>query len=118
MSYTVSKYKIDKLVYFEEYQYIQDAILKEKQLKKWNNIPQNVRTQIMDYYHAHGDELDVMSDSIIAVKDVGNEIAHPKKIVSNPELIVFYTNTTPETLPHLNAVYNYLETHNIPLPFQ
>jgi putative endonuclease len=31
-----AKYKIDKLVYFEEYQYVQDAILKEKQLKKWN----------------------------------------------------------------------------------
>jgi|SRR3989338_5529500 len=31
-----AKYKINKLVYFEEYQYIQDAILKEKQLKKWN----------------------------------------------------------------------------------
>lgn len=31
-----AKYKIDKLVYFEEYQYIQDAILREKQLKKWN----------------------------------------------------------------------------------
>jgi len=31
-----AKYKIDKLVYFEEYQYVQDAILREKQLKKWN----------------------------------------------------------------------------------
>ncbi|MFH1838191.1 MAG: GIY-YIG nuclease family protein [Candidatus Kuenenbacteria bacterium] len=31
-----AKYKIDKLVYFEEYQYIQDAILREKQMKKWN----------------------------------------------------------------------------------
>jgi putative endonuclease len=31
-----AKYKVDKLIYFEEYQYIQDAILKEKQLKKWN----------------------------------------------------------------------------------
>jgi len=31
-----AKYKINKLIYFEEYQYIQDAILREKQLKKWN----------------------------------------------------------------------------------
>ncbi len=31
-----AKYKIDKLVYFEEYQYIQEAISREKQLKKWN----------------------------------------------------------------------------------
>ena len=30
-----AKYNVNKLVYFEEYQYIQDAILKEKQLKKW-----------------------------------------------------------------------------------
>ena len=28
--------QILKLVYFEEYQYIQDAIIREKQLKKWN----------------------------------------------------------------------------------
>ncbi|MDO8668638.1 MAG: GIY-YIG nuclease family protein [bacterium] len=31
-----AKYSVNKLVYFEEYQYIQDAILREKQLKKWN----------------------------------------------------------------------------------
>jgi len=31
-----AKHKIDKLVYFETYQYIQDAIVREKQLKKWN----------------------------------------------------------------------------------
>jgi len=31
-----AKYKISRLIYFEEYQYIQDAILREKQLKKWN----------------------------------------------------------------------------------
>jgi hypothetical protein len=97
---------------------VDDNKLGKKQLKKWNNIPQPVRTQIMDYYHDHDDELDVMSDSIIAVKDVGNEIAHPKKIVSKNELIAFYTVATPENLPHLNAIYSYLETNNIPLPFQ
>ncbi|HBI97112.1 MAG: Excinuclease ABC C subunit domain protein [Candidatus Falkowbacteria bacterium GW2011_GWC2_38_22] len=31
-----AKYKTTKLVYYEEYQYIQDAILREKQMKKWN----------------------------------------------------------------------------------
>ena len=31
-----AKYEVNKLVYFEEYQYVQDAILREKQLKKWN----------------------------------------------------------------------------------
>jgi putative endonuclease len=31
-----ARHKIDKLAYFEECQYIQDAILREKQLKKWN----------------------------------------------------------------------------------
>jgi putative endonuclease len=31
-----ARYGIDKLVYFEIYQYIQDAIKREKQMKKWN----------------------------------------------------------------------------------
>ena len=31
-----AKYNTDKLIYYEEYQYIQDAILREKQMKKWN----------------------------------------------------------------------------------
>lgn len=30
-----AKYNIDKLVYFETYGYIQDAIAREKQLKRW-----------------------------------------------------------------------------------
>ncbi|MEX0315325.1 MAG: GIY-YIG nuclease family protein [Allomuricauda sp.] len=29
------KYDLDKLVYFETYQYVRDAILREKRLKKW-----------------------------------------------------------------------------------
>jgi len=31
-----SKYKIDKLIYFEHFDNINDAIKREKQLKKWN----------------------------------------------------------------------------------
>lgn len=31
-----SKYNIKKLVYFEEYKYINDAIYREKQLKRWH----------------------------------------------------------------------------------
>lgn len=30
-----SKYNVDKLVYFEHYKYIDQAILREKRLKKW-----------------------------------------------------------------------------------
>ena len=30
-----AKYNINKLVYYEEYQYVEDAIYREKQLKKW-----------------------------------------------------------------------------------
>ena len=30
-----SKYNVHRLVYFEEYQYINDAIAREKKLKKW-----------------------------------------------------------------------------------
>jgi len=31
-----SKYFVHKLVYYEHYQYIEDALRREKQLKKWN----------------------------------------------------------------------------------
>jgi putative endonuclease len=31
-----SKYNVNLLVYFESFQYINDAILREKRLKKWN----------------------------------------------------------------------------------
>jgi putative endonuclease len=30
------KYKVNLIVYFETFQYVDDAILREKQLKKWN----------------------------------------------------------------------------------
>ncbi|MBP6672685.1 MAG: GIY-YIG nuclease family protein [Bacteroidetes bacterium] len=30
------RYHVTQLIYFEEYTYIQDAIVREKQLKKWN----------------------------------------------------------------------------------
>ena len=30
------RYNLNKLVYYEVYQYIQDAIQREKQMKKWN----------------------------------------------------------------------------------
>ena len=30
------KYDVNRLVYFESFQYINDAILREKRLKKWN----------------------------------------------------------------------------------
>ena len=31
-----SKYNVNMLVYFESFQYINDAILREKRLKRWN----------------------------------------------------------------------------------
>ena len=31
-----SKFDVNRLVYFESFQYINDAILREKRLKKWN----------------------------------------------------------------------------------
>lgn len=31
-----SKYKLTRLVYFEEFQFINDAIAREKQLKRWH----------------------------------------------------------------------------------
>ena len=32
------KYRVHKLVYYEEYSDVKDAIQREKQLKKWNRI--------------------------------------------------------------------------------
>jgi putative endonuclease len=34
-SHFASKYKLKRLVYFEEFQYVEDAIKREKQLKNW-----------------------------------------------------------------------------------
>ncbi len=31
-----ARYKIDRLVYFERFQYVQSAIAREKELKDWN----------------------------------------------------------------------------------
>ena len=31
-----AKYKLKLLVYYEEFQYVQDAIAREKQLKRWH----------------------------------------------------------------------------------
>jgi putative endonuclease len=31
-----ARYKIDRLVYFERFQYVQNAIAREKELKDWN----------------------------------------------------------------------------------
>lgn len=31
-----AKYNINKLIYYEEYKYVEDAILREKQIKNWN----------------------------------------------------------------------------------
>ena len=32
------KYNVDKLVYYEVYDFLEDAFLREKRLKKWNRI--------------------------------------------------------------------------------
>ncbi len=33
-----SKYKLDRLVYFETFRYVHSAIAREKQLKKWTRV--------------------------------------------------------------------------------
>ena len=35
-SHFSAKYKLKRLVYFEQFQYVQDAISREKQLKNWH----------------------------------------------------------------------------------
>ena len=37
----VKKYKLDRLVYYEEYQDVRDAIAREKQLKNWSRAKKN-----------------------------------------------------------------------------
>ena len=32
----ISKYKLNKLIQFEQFQYVNDAITREKQFKNWN----------------------------------------------------------------------------------
>ena len=49
------KYNIDKLVYFESFQYIYDAFRREKQLKKWNRawkieLIEKANPQWRDFY--------------------------------------------------------------------
>lgn len=49
------KYNVDKLVYFESFQYIYDAFRREKQLKKWNRawkiqLIENANPQWKDFY--------------------------------------------------------------------
>jgi len=33
-----ARYKIDRLVHFERFQYVRDAIAREKQIKSWNRV--------------------------------------------------------------------------------
>ena len=46
------KYNVSKLVYFESLPTMSDAILREKQLKKWSRIKKNhlIETKNPDYY--------------------------------------------------------------------
>ncbi len=40
--YFTSKYKLNKLIYYEEFQYINDAIAREKELKGWSRKKKDV----------------------------------------------------------------------------
>jgi len=47
------KYKLKKLVYFEEFKYIRDALAREKQFKNWHrewkiNLIKNMNPKFMD----------------------------------------------------------------------
>ncbi|WP_082316568.1 GIY-YIG nuclease family protein [Mangrovimonas sp. ST2L15] len=50
-----SRYKLRKLVYYEEYQYVYDAIKREKQLKNWHrdwkiNLIEGLNPEWKDLY--------------------------------------------------------------------
>ncbi|NIK92844.1 GIY-YIG nuclease family protein [Mangrovimonas sp. CR14] len=50
-----SRYKLRKMVYYEEFQYVYDAIKREKQLKNWHrdwkiNLIENLNPEWKDLY--------------------------------------------------------------------
>ena len=54
-SHFTSKYKLKHLVYYEEFQYINEAIQREKQLKNWHrewkiNLIKSVNPEMNDLY--------------------------------------------------------------------
>lgn len=132
---TVETYILDVLLELPFINSLQDAFeflnkvkkneLEEDEQELWDKKQPDVRAQIIDTYNKNSKELRQLRWSIIAVKKVGNEIAHPSHPISKPELFEFYQarfdqgiDTNTEKLDHLKRVYNYLETHNIPLQHQ
>ena len=49
-----SKYNLNKLVYYEEFQYVEDAIMREKQLKGWLRIK---KIRLVDSINSEWDDL-------------------------------------------------------------
>lgn len=63
-----AKYKLSQLVYFEEFQYIQDAIRREKQLKNWHrdwkiNLIESMNPNWENLYRPLGYEQDPETSS-------------------------------------------------------
>lgn len=49
-----SKYNVSKLIYFEEYKYIDEAIQREKQLKNWTR---KWKAELVEKYNLEYDDL-------------------------------------------------------------
>lgn len=75
------KYKLKALVYFEEYQYIQEAIGREKQIKKWNRqkkieLIKRKNSQLKDLSQELFDSYNITSEDI---KEITQELKNRYK---------------------------------------
>jgi chromosome segregation ATPase len=89
-----------------------DCTLAPKEQQRWDKIPLDVQQKTMAYYTANFDELDELTTAILAVKDSGNDIAHPTNICSEHELLEFYKEDE-DKLEYIKTIYAYKNAHNI-----
>ena len=70
------KYNCDKLVYFEEYDLIADAIVREKQLKNWKREWKNDLIETRNHkWEDLSDSIGVTEEVVNAIKEYYEEIA-------------------------------------------
>jgi len=89
-----------------------DNTLASKEQQRWNNLPPDVRQKTLDYYTDNFDELDELTTAILAVKDSGNDIAHPTHVGSEDELLECYKDDA-DKLEYIKIIYAYKNAHNL-----
>ena len=91
---------------------VEDTTLSPKEQKRWNTIPPEVQQKTMHYYADNFDELDKLTTAILAVKECGNDRAHPSNICSENELLECYKDDA-DKLDYIKTIYAYKNAHNI-----